>query len=224
LSTVSQKLIEAHEEERTRIARELHDDINQRLALLSVNLDCLKADLPSSRFDVNQALDEANNQLCEIASDVQALSHRLHSSKLEHLGLPRAAKGFCRELADRQKVEIDFHAENVPGELPRDIALCLFRVLQEALQNAIKHSGSKHFQVSLTGGTTELELTVRDDGKGFDPEEAFKGRGIGLTSMRERLKLVDGCILIDSQLQHGTKIQARVPLHPAMKAVTAAEE
>src|SRR5215472_4749369 len=111
---VNQKLIEAHEEERTRIARELHDDINQRLALLSVNLDCVKADLPSSRVDLYQALDEANNQLDELANDVQALSHRLHSSKLEHLGLPRAAESFCRELADRQKVEIDFHSESVP--------------------------------------------------------------------------------------------------------------
>lgn len=217
LSTVSQKLIQAHEEERTRIARELHDDINQRLALLVINLDSLKQVLPPSRVDLRLALDEEIRQAAELGSDVQNLSHRLHSSRLEHLGFVRAADSFCRELADLRKVKIDFHSENVPRELSDGISLSLFRVLQEALQNAIKHSGSKRFQVFLRGGVTEIELTVRDTGQGFDAEEAMKGHGIGLTSMKERLKLVNGNLSIDSQPQRGTTIHG-VPLQIGMKS------
>ena len=115
-------------------------------------------------------------------------------------------------------MEIDFHSENIPKELSSDVSLCLFRVLQEALQNAIKHSDSRKFQVTLRGGASEIELTVHDSGIGFAPEEAIKGRGLGLTSMQERLKLVDGRLSIDSKPQHGTTVQARVPLHPKAKS------
>jgi signal transduction histidine kinase len=121
-------------------------------------------------------------------------------------------------LQDRQGVEIEFHSEHIPKELPREISLCLFRVLQEALQNATKHSGTQQFQVSLRGGVNEIELRVHDSGIGFAPEEAIKGRGLGLTSMQERLKLVDGQLSIDSKPQHGTTVQARVPLHPKAKS------
>jgi PAS domain S-box-containing protein len=200
LSTVSQKLIEAHEEERTHIARELHDDVGQRLVLLAWQLGSSKGDL--------------RKQVEDLANDVQALSHQLHSPKLDYLGLAAAAAGFCGELSDRQRVEIEFHSENIPKELPKEISLCLFRVLQEALQNAIKHSGSRHFQVSLRGGASEIELTVHDSGIGFEPEEAIEGRGLGLTSMQERLKLVQGKLSIDSKPQRGTTIHARVPVIP----------
>jgi PAS domain S-box-containing protein len=214
LSTVGQKLIEAHEEERTRIARELHDDISQRLALLSGELASLKRGRAVLAAEVG-------NQVADLASDIQALSHRLHPPKLEYLGLAAAAAGFCRELPERHRVEIDFHSENIPKELPREISLCLFRVLQEALQNAIKHSGSRQFQVSLRGGANEVELTVHDSGVGFEPEEALRGRGLGLTSMQERLKLVDGQLSINSKPQSGTTIQARVPFGATMKAAGA---
>ena len=198
LSTLSQKLIEAQEGERTRIARELHDDVGQRLVLLAWQLGSSNGDL--------------RKQVEDLANDVQALSHELHSPKLDYLGLAAAAAGFCKELSDRQRVEIEFHSENISKELPKEISLCLFRVLQEALQNAIKHSGSRQFQISLTGGANEIELTVHDSGVGFEPEEAIKGRGLGLTSMKERLRAVDGELSIDSQLQRGTTIHARVPL------------
>jgi len=218
LSKVSQKLIQAQEEERTRIAQELHDDINQRLALVRVKLDSLKQDLPSSGAHLNLALDEASGQVDELGSDIQALSHRLHSSKLEHLGLARAAESFCRELADRQRVEIDFHSENIPKGLSDGISLCLFRVLQEAVQNAIKHSGAKYLRVSLRGGPSEIDLTVQDDGKGFNPEAAMEGRGIGLASMKERLKLVNGSLSINSQPKCGATIQARIPFALEMRS------
>ena len=204
LSTVSQKLIEAHEEERARIARELHDDVSQRLVLLAWHLGSSNGNL--------------RKQIEDLANDVQALSHQLHSPKLELLGLATAAAGFCKEISDQQRVEIDFHCENIPNELLKEISLCLFRVLQEALQNAIKHSGSRQFQVSLRSGASEIELTVRDSGIGFETAEAIKGRGLGLTSMQERLRLVNGQLSIDSKPQRGTTIQARVPLNPRMKA------
>jgi PAS domain S-box-containing protein len=216
LSTVSQKLIEAHEEERSRIARELHDDIGQRLALLTGQL----AGLKQGRA-LGSQIGKIHRQCKELASNIQALSYTLHSPKLEYLGLVRAAAGLCRELSGRHSVEIDFRSENIPQGLPREISLSLFRVLQEALQNATKHSGSRHFQVSLRGGANEIELTVHDSGIGFETEEAIKGRGLGLTSMQERLKLVRGQLSIESKPQRGTTIQARVPLSPRMKSVGA---
>jgi signal transduction histidine kinase len=222
LSTVSQKLIEAHEEERTRLARELHDDVGQRLALVAVRLDGLKRGRPALAVELGSEIEEVHEQVVELASDIQALSHRLHSSKLEYLGLAAAANGFCRELSHRNGVEIAFHSENIPRELPREISLPLFRVLQEALQNAIKHSGSRQFQVLLRGRANEIELTVHDSGIGFEPEEAIKGRGLGLTSMQERLRLVDGQLFIDSKPHCGTTIHARVPLSQGHSMGTAA--
>jgi len=215
LSTVSQRLIEAQEEERTRIARELHDDINQRLALLAVNLDRLKQDLPPAEHQTKRRIEEANKHVRALGSDIQALSHRLHSSQLEYMGLVAASASLCRELSERQNVEIDFHCEDIPKKLPPEVALCLFRVLQEALHNAVRHSGARHFEVSLTSEPSEIQLTVHDAGVGFDPEKAVSGQGLGLTSMRERLKLVDGQLSIDSKPRRGTTIQARIPIAEA---------
>jgi len=215
LASVSRRLIEAQEQERTRIARELHDDISQRIALLAVNLERLGQDLPS--FDVQTSCDieDANRHIRSLASDIHSLSHRLHSSKLEVLGLVAASRGFCVELSKEQNVEIAFHSEDIPKELPQEISLCLFRVLQEALQNAVKHSGVCQFEVSLKGVSNEINLAVHDGGVGFDPERAINQAGIGLISMQERLKLVGGQLSIDSKVQRGTNIQARVPLSPS---------
>jgi PAS domain S-box-containing protein len=212
LSTVSQRLIEAHEEERTRIARELHDDINQRVGLVAAYLDQWKQSLLAVAPELAQQIEETRDEVEHLGSDIQTLSHRLHSPKLELLGLAATAASLCREVSDRQGVQIDFDTENIPKDVPEEISLCLFRVLQEALQNATKHSGSRHFQVLLLGRSNEVELTVHDSGIGFEPEEAIKGTGLGLTSMKERLKLVDGKLSIDSKPQHGTTIRARVPL------------
>ena len=221
LSTVSRRLIEAQEEERTRLARELHDDINQRLALLALKLHMLEDSLPAPVDEIRDTIAETSKEAEGLGDDIHALSHRLHSSNLDYLGLASAAGGFCRELSDRLGMEIGFHSESIPEDLPRDISLCLFRVLQEALQNAIKHSGSRHFQVSLSGGLSGVELTVRDSGIGFDPEDATRGSGLGLTSIRERLMLVNGKLFIDSESQHGTTILARVPLSPKTRSAAA---
>jgi PAS domain S-box-containing protein len=221
LSGMSRKLIEAQEQERTWIARELHDDINQRIALLAVNLERLKGDLPASATAVAHSLDEVGEQVSGLGSDIQALSHRLHSSKLEYLGIAAAASSFCREISETQGVRIDFHSEGVPKKLPQEIALCFFRVLQEAIQNALKHSGSLDLQVWLRGAPNEIELAVSDSGIGFDPEEAITGRGLGLTSMKERLKLVHGELFVESQPQRGTIVRATVPLDVVAKSAKA---
>jgi signal transduction histidine kinase len=217
-SSVSRRLIDAEDQERSRIARELHDDITQRLGLLAATLEGgLQRDPPFATAELRQEIEGASKELVDLSNDVQALSHRLHSSKLEYLGLATAAAGFCRDFSFRHGVEI-IHSENIPKDLPKEVSICLFRVLQEALQNATKHSGSQHFEVSLSGGPSEIQLTVRDSGKGFDPKEAMNGKGLGLISVRERLKLVSGDLSIDSYPQRGTTIQARVPLTAQTKS------
>ena len=212
MASFSRRLLEAQEAERTRIARELHDDINQRLALVAVTLKTTQQTLPNAAGKASSLLDEAGGRVCDLANDIQALSHRLHSSKLEYLGLEAAASGFCKELAKRQNVEIDFQCDALPEDLPREVSLCLFRVLQEALHNAVKYSGVNRFEVSLHGALREIQLRVHDPGAGFDAKMASNGNGLGLTSMRERLKLVSGELFIDSELGHGTTVLARIPL------------
>lgn len=211
LGTMSRRLIDAQEQERTRIARELHDDINQRIAMLGVELDILQQYPPGSGLEIRKRLHEVSLRLAEIGSEVQAISHRLHSSKLEYLGLAAACKSFCREIAERHKVTIDLNVENVPA-VSRDISLCLFRVLQESLNNAIKHSGAQHFEARLRGTLQEIQLTVRDHGIGLNPDAAMHGQGLGLISIRERISLVKGTLLIASKPKEGTEIRVRVPV------------
>jgi len=217
LSSISRKLIEAQEQERTYVARELHDDVNQRIALLAVNLARLKQQLPASAVELSNRMGEAYDLVADLGNHIQALSHRLHSSKLQYLGLEAAAASFCKELSDHRKVEINFRPEGIPKKLPEEISLCLFRVLQEALQNAAKHSGARHFEVALRRESNQIHLVVSDHGNGFDAESTINSRGIGLTSMRERLKLVKGELSIETRLQIGTAVHARVPLYAKMK-------
>jgi len=222
LSSVSGRLIEAQDQERARIARELHDDISQRLALVAMDLDSQKQNPLATTEELRAAIGATYKQISDLVSDIHAMSHRLHSSKLDSVGLAAAAAGFCRELSERQKVLIDFSSERIPKKVPEAISLCLFRVLQEALQNALKHSGAKQVRVSLVGCMNEIQLTIWDKGCGFDAEHALKGTGLGLTSMKERLKLVDGELSLDAKLQRGTTIRARVPLRPRSRAASAA--
>ena len=208
ISSISRKLIESQEQERARIGRELHDDINQRLALLAVELERLQDD-PS---EVRTHVQELRKQLIEISNDVQGLSHELHSSKLEYLGALRAMKGWCREFGERQGIQIEFKSFEANISLPREIGLCLFRVLQEALHNAAKYSGVKRIEVEVREDSSEIHLLVSDLGRGFDLETATQGRGLGLTSMQERVRLINGIIEIQSKPMGGTIVNVRVPL------------
>jgi signal transduction histidine kinase len=213
LSTVSRRLIEAQEQERRRIARELHDDIGQRLALLAVNLTGMAEGAGDSPRFQSQTI-EVRRKAAEIAADIQTLSHRLHSSALELLGAAAAIQHFCEEFADQQIAVVHFESHDLPDELPRDVALCLFRIVQEGLNNAMKHSGVRLFEVRLWGTPGHVELMVSDAGKGFDVAAGRAGRGLGLVSMEERIKLVDGDLSIDSQPHRGTTIHVRVPVPP----------
>jgi len=211
LSNMAGKLIEAHEEERRWIGRELHDDINQRIALLSIELDRWNQSAGSSA-DIHDHIRRISQRLVEIGEDIQALSHRLHSSKLEYLGIVVAAQSFCRELSEQYKVQISFSHSEIPRNLPKEIALCLFRVLQESLQNAVKHSGAQEFTVEFRGRRGELQLSVIDAGRGFNLEDVANPTGLGLISMQQRLQLVNGELSIVSEVGRGTAIYARVPV------------
>lgn len=202
VSSVNRKLIEAEERERTRIGKDLADNICQRMTLLALQLEQLGTG----------ASDHLWKQSLEISTDLQALAHTLYPSRLELLGVVVAMRAFCGEFALRHKVEIDFVSHDVPSPPPLAISLALFRVLQEALDNSAKHSGERQFKVELFGTPGAIHLIVSDPGVGFDPKESMKEKGFGLTSMRDRLKMMNGAFSIDSQPKRGTKIRASVPL------------
>lgn len=205
LSTINRKLIQAQEQERARIARELHDDIGQRLALLTSQLTSVATGdhARAARLQATAA---------EIASDLQDLSHNLHSTKLELLGIAHAFRRFCEEFGDQQKLNVTCETRDVPAEVPSETSLCLYRILQEGLTNSAKHSGARHVEVQLRGAPAALDLVIRDRGAGFDVEAAKASRGIGLMSMEERIKLVSGTLSVQSAPHQGTTIHARVPL------------
>jgi len=207
LADMTRKLIRAQEQERARIGRELHDDINQRLAMLSVELEQLQ-DNPSA---LQPRVQELRNQMAEISDDVQALSHDLHSSKLEYLGVVAGIRSWCKEFSQRYKMEIDFRSD-ISGVVPAEVGLSLLRVVQEACHNAMKHSGVRRIEVRLREESNEIHLVVTDAGKGFDLEESVTDKGLGLTSMRERIRLMNGTIAINSKPTAGTTIDVRVPL------------
>jgi PAS domain S-box-containing protein len=209
LSNLSQSLMEAHEQERTWIARELHDDVGQRMVGLMMQLHSLR---PGNAEEVRGRVREVCDELADLAKDVQSISRRLHSSKLEHRGLAAAATAFCQELSEQRKVRIDFSHDGIPNNLSKVVALALFRVLQEALSNAIRHSGARHFIVRLRGRHDEVTLEVADKGVGFDPEAALNSQGLGLVSMRERASLAGGQFEVESQPGKGTTIRVRAPL------------
>ena len=208
LQRLSGQLIEAQENERRRIARELHDDICQKLALLSVELS-------QASYGANGSagkLEEIRNHCSEIANDVQSLSHKLHSFKLDYLGIVPALRGFCEEFSRQHEVAVEFTERDVPPDVAQNASLCLFRITQEALRNALKYSRTRSFAVELTGDGDEVRLEVRDWGTGFDLREARRKHGLGLVSMRERVNLVRGTFSIESAPGEGTRIVAVVPI------------
>jgi signal transduction histidine kinase len=140
------------------------------------------------------------------------LSHELHSSRLQYLSLESALRGLCEECSQQHKVTVEFTSQDLPAAVSADISLCFFRILQEALQNATKHSGAREFRVQLWGSFNQIHLMVSDSGAGFDTGQAKAGRGLGLISMEERVKLLKGTLTIESQLQRGTRVHACVPL------------
>lgn len=223
LASVNHRLIEAQEQERARIARDLHDDLGQRLALLTVELDQLQQDFPDLPAEVRRRVGAIHQQASEIACDLQTLSHELHSSKLEILGIAAATRSFCQEFGEQHNLEIDFKTHDLPGDLPHDVSLGLFRVLQEALHNSAKHSGVRRVEVVLQGTSQQIHLSVSDAGRGFDGEAAKHSRGLGLVSMEERIKILHGTFSIDSRANNGTTVRASVPFNVRTASMAAGE-
>lgn len=207
---LSRKLIIAQEKERARLARELHDDLSQSLAILSIQLQSLII-RPSDAESIENQVEKLTGQIQRLSSDVHRISHELHPSKLTQLGLESALGGFCREAHEAHGLKIRFKATNVPRSLPNDISLCLYRIAQEALQNTVKHSGASTANVELTVNDDVIRLVVTDNGSGFDPEKVSK-ESLGLISMHERIRAVDGRLKVESVPGSGTTIEARVPL------------
>jgi PAS domain S-box-containing protein len=211
LRSLSGRLIRAQEQERSRIARELHDDFSQRLALLGIGLGQLWKKLPASEVEERTRILEMLKGTKEMSMDIHSLSHQLHSSKLELVGLVSALKGLCKEIGQKYKIEVRFSVSGSPLNISKDVELCLFRVTQEALANVIKHSRATSALVELGSNEYGVNLRIIDAGRGFDPDIDKPDSGIGLVSMRERLRLVGGRLSVKSEILRGTEIQAEVP-------------
>jgi PAS domain S-box-containing protein len=221
LRVLTGRLLQAQETERRRIARELHDELNQSLALLSVELDLLGQKPSGSAAEAARRLQELSARVKQLSSAVHDLSHQLHPSKLEQLGLLAAVRSLCKELTQSHGLPIELTHHKVPEAIPEDTALCLYRIAQEALQNVLKHSGARHAALELTGSANTISLRIVDDGAGFDPTSVDGNGGLGLVSMRERLRLVHGGMVIDSRPSGGTRIEVHVPLGAAAPTVGA---
>ena len=203
------RIIAAQEVERTRIARELHDDVSQKVAMLAMDIDHLWLDAAP---EIQQQVNVMAERTAEIGTDLHNLSHELHPAKLQILGLVRATQFLCRDVAARHALKIEFVHNGVPSNVPLDPALCLFRIVQEALQNVVKHSGAKDAVVSLAGTPRSLQLEIADAGDGFDMSRL--SGGLGVLSMRERVHFLDGHMTISSTPGEGTRIVVDVPIGP----------
>jgi signal transduction histidine kinase len=207
-------LINAQEQERQRLASELHDDFSQRLALLAFGLENASEEIPDSLPLAKQKLRELWDSVSELGIDLHTVSHRLHSSTLESLGFVPGVTALCKEFSVHQSVEVALSTDGIVGPIPSDVSLCLYRVVQEGLQNIKKHSGATRADVKLSRVENNLELTLRDYGCGFDLGAKNNRMGIGIQSMRERVRQLDGEFKISSEPGKGTSIQATVPLRP----------
>lgn len=213
--SLSARLLSAQEDERSRIARELHDEFGQRLALLAINLGRLDDDDAAASAKQSREMKDriANLQedANEIAADINRLSHQLHPPVLDHIGLAAATRNLCEELSALHDVNLGVEQSGETTDISSDAALCLYRIAQEALWNVVKHSAASEAMVSLDFGPTETRLRVRDNGIGFDPSAAASGEGLGLISMRERLLLVNGSLAVKQLEPSGTEVTASVP-------------
>ena len=211
---ISGRLIRAQEEERARIARELHDDINQKLGLLAIDIQQLHQRLPELDERAHHDLAALFEKTNHISSDVQRLSHQLHSSRLDYLGLPAALRRLCEEFSEQHDIRTECEITVAPVDMTREISLCLFRVAQECLSNTAKHSGARHARVELHCDGATVRMDISDDGTGFNIDQvgARHEPGLGLISMRERLRLVNGEFSVQSEPGVATTISAVVTL------------
>jgi signal transduction histidine kinase len=217
LHDLSGRLINAQEQERARVARELHDGLSQNLALLVVELELLGQRPPATALQIANRMQELADRMRKLASDVHRISHNLHPAKLKQLGLTAAVNELCQTVLSLHKIRVSFHHSRIPHALPIEMALCLYRVTQECLQNVVKHSGAKHVEVTLALMNNGVHLSVADDGSGLGADPSPTNSALGLISMRERVRSVHGDFRIDSEPGNGTRVSVRIPLPEGTK-------
>jgi two-component system CheB/CheR fusion protein len=210
LRALTARLFTSQEDEKRRVARELHDDIGQKLALLEIDLERLQQSLPADAEQLAKSLRALQQQAGTLSTDVRNLSHEIHPSALEHLGLPSALNALVKEFGEREGMVATFRRRGVPDALPHEVATALYRIAQEALRNVAKHAGRTHVKVALEGSGDSVRLSIRDSGEGFDLDGTMS-RGLGLVSMEERARLVGGTLTVESELGQGTAVTATVP-------------
>jgi PAS domain S-box-containing protein len=213
------RLITAQEDERCRIARELHDNACQQLALLGIRQEKLRQGLHDDQVTQQSELKGMKEQVGLLVSDLRSLSHELHSSTLEHVGLSAALEDLRDEVSEAHGITVHLIDNGVPADLRSNVALCLYRVVQQALANVVEHSGAAGAEVEIGAGPTHMMLRVVDAGRGFDAVSA--PRGLGLISMRERVHLVGGTLDIRSGVGQGTVLTVTVPIAPEVGPVEA---
>jgi signal transduction histidine kinase len=213
LQQLASRLLCVQEEERRRISRDLHDDINQRLALLAMEIEAVERQLSSSPVHVGRAVRAIQDRVVELSEDVRHLAYQFHPSILDDLGLSIALQRLVDDFTVRSNVQGSFGHNNIPGVVPQEIATCLYRVAQESLNNVARHAQASRVDVELTRSQSWLTVTITDDGVGFDSEQSQHGQhGLGLLSMKERVALVHGALQIISAMGMGTRVQVVVPV------------
>ena len=205
------RLINAHEQERVRLSRELHDDLAQRVSMLAAELGLLHQQRERTPADISVQLAKLLEETAEIGSALHRLSHELHPARVGQLGLESSIRRLCQELAEARQIAVDVDIADM-GALSPDVALCLYRIAQEALHNVVKHSRTTHAMLTLSAAGNELRLSVVDHGAGFDPLVVQKRDTLGLVSMRERARLVEGRLKVTSKPGEGTRVDVHVPL------------
>jgi signal transduction histidine kinase len=209
LRTLAGRLISTQEEERSRIARELHDDVTQRLAVLAIDMGKIEIQFASASHQVKDRLVAMRNDIVKVSEDIHALSRQLHPSILDDLGLVRAIQSECAAFTQRKKINVTFRHEDVPETIPRDVSLALYRIVQEGLSNIAKHSRAESAHILVDCSDCAINLSIRDAGIGFDPRQVQNESGLGLISMRERVNLVRGQFSVNSVPDEGTVIVVR---------------
>jgi PAS domain S-box-containing protein len=205
------KLMLAQEDERRRISRELHDDLNQKVAALAISMSRLKHDLPESADPLREQLASLQARILNLSDDVRQLSHQLHPAALEHTGLVAALKSHCAEFSNQEGIAIALNICDVNDAIPGDMALCLYRITQESLRNIARHARTKEARVTLSASSDGINLFVADPGVGFDLEYTRQKGGLGLVSMEERVRLLRGALQIRTQPEGGTELHVFLP-------------
>jgi len=213
LRALAAGLLNAQEEERRRVSRELHDDLSQKVAKLQFDVETLEQQLPSDLMDRKRRLRAIRDEISTLSNDLRRIAYQLHPSILDHLGLAVAIRSYSQEFSQREGLSIQFTARNVPARIPPEVASSLYRIVQEALRNVAKHAGKTSVKIRLFGGSKQLSLIIRDHGVGFDIHSGQHKGGLGLISMQERVRLVRGEFSLETQPGRGVNVMIRVPLN-----------